>query len=85
MIPNLTAAECGALLVAVGMHMIDHDVAAEAVLDFRDRAEPEDDRQALINEMIDATWAEALTQERAEQILAGVSLEDAITFNPMGT
>lgn len=81
MTPNLTAAECGALLVAVGKHMIDHDVTAEAVLDFRDRDDPVSAHQALVDDMREAEWS-GISYERAAQIIAGVSLEEAITFNP---
>lgn len=80
MIPNLTAAECGALLVAVGKHMIDHNVTAEAVLDFSDRADPITARQTLLDTMVDAEWS-GMSEDRAALILHSVTLEEAITFN----
>jgi hypothetical protein len=77
---NLTCAEVGAFLVAIGQHMVDNDVCAAAVLD------PEclkDDEYAseLIGNIDDAEWHMGVSCERANELLQ-LTLEEAINFNP---
>jgi hypothetical protein len=77
---NLTHAEVGAFLMAVGQHMIDHDVCAEAVV------QPEDVRdnlpyaENLAHSMIDAYIYLPMHPGRALEILQSLTLEEAIAF-----
>ena len=76
--PNLTHAEVGAFLVAVGQHMIDHDVAAEAVLDFEHY--DAECREDLLQDLRGVDPFVSLSRERAEELL-GLTLAEAIEFN----
>jgi hypothetical protein len=77
---NLTHAEVGAFLMAVGQHMIDHDVCAEAVV------QPEDVRdnlpyaENLARSMIDAYIYKPMHPGRALEILSNLTLEEAVSF-----
>ncbi len=90
MIPkNLTHAEVGAFLCAVGTHMIDNNVCADAVLDPK-LLDVEEYFQSLWDAMSDADWASGMDSSRAKEILGltsegarvpGLSLEEAVNFN----
>lgn len=74
---DLTYEEIGALLVAVGKHMIDHDVCAEAVLDHM----PIELCDELGRSMSDEAWSGYLDRERAEHLLRTLTLQEAIAYN----
>ncbi len=79
MIPNnLTHREVGAFLMAIGEHMVDHGVCADAVL-----AEDmifDSDYRLKLGEDINRHEGYGLSRERLDQLLS-LTLEDAITFN----
>jgi hypothetical protein len=79
---NLTHAEVGAFLIAVGRHMVDHDLAAETVLCWDSYSEPEEARLEFIKRMNEAHWGEEITEYRGLELLA-LTLEEAITYNEM--
>lgn len=82
MIPkNLTCAEVGALLVVVGQRMMDHNVAAEVVLQLDTYTDPDEVYDQLVAELRDAEVYESIAEERANQVLQ-LTLEEAINFNP---
>jgi hypothetical protein len=78
---NLTHAEAGAFLMAVGEHMVDHDVCASAVLAPDMLAD-----DAYLKILADDLWRAAfgggqdLVDGRAEEILTNLTLEEAIAF-----
>lgn len=82
MIPkNLTCAEVGALLVVVGQRMMDHNVAAEVVLQLDTYTDLDEVYDQLVAELRDAEVYESIPEERANQVLQ-LTLEEAINFNP---
>lgn len=80
---GLTHAEVGALLVAVGRHMIDWDVCAEAVLDPMEGTDRSTYFSLLAGEMVLAHSIDDLDRSRAQLILTHLTLQEAIQFVDM--
>ena len=81
MIPtNLKHEEVGALLIVVGRRMMDHDVTADVVLDLGTYSDPDETLTELIKEIKDEMIYDDVSDERA-QLLLGITLAEAITFN----
>lgn len=77
---NLTHEEVGALLIVVGQRMMDHSVTADVVLALDSYSDPDETLIALIKDLQGAAPYDAISDERAEEILK-LTLEEAINFN----
>jgi len=76
---DLTHAEVGAYLIAIGTHMVDQDVCAEAVVD-AEFLKDEGYALPLAAEMMAGETYRGIETERALEILTNLTLEEAITF-----
>lgn len=80
---NLTHAEVGAYLVAIGHHMVEHDVCADAVL-APDMLKDLEYAENLAGEMVMANFYGTLDTTRALDIVTSLTLAEAIDFNEAG-
>jgi hypothetical protein len=77
---NLTHAEVGAFLIAIGQHMLDHNVCAEAVIQPELIQDDLDYATNLAEVMHNVNEYEDMPEERCLEILNNLTLPEAISF-----